>query len=87
MFTLQVLGAVAQLERALISERTKAGIKAARARGKLPGNPGLRAKDPAAIRKAAEARNRVFTGDVIASMDHWLPTVCTGRLKPPLEAG
>ena len=30
MFSLQVLGAVAQLERALISERTKAGIKAAR---------------------------------------------------------
>ena len=42
MFSLQVLGAVAQLERALISERTKAGIKAAKARGKLPGNPGLR---------------------------------------------
>jgi len=37
MFSLQVLGAVAQLERALrISERTKAGIKAAKARGKLP---------------------------------------------------
>jgi len=35
---------------------TKAGIKAARARGKLPGNPGLRARDPAAIRKAAAAR-------------------------------
>jgi len=29
MFSLQVLGAVAQLERAPISERTKAGIKAA----------------------------------------------------------
>ncbi len=65
MFSLQVLGAVAQLERALFSERTKAGIKAARARGKLPGNPGLRARDPAAIAKTAAARNRVFTGDVI----------------------
>ena len=85
MFTLQVLGAVAQLERALISERTKAGIKAARARGKLPGNPGLRAKDPAAIRKAAEARNRVFTGDVIASMDRWLPTVRRMRPSSPWE--
>ena len=31
MFSLQVLGAVAQLERALISERTKAGIRAAQA--------------------------------------------------------
>ncbi len=41
MFSLQVLGAVAQLERALISERTKAGIKAAKNRGKLSGNPRL----------------------------------------------
>jgi len=80
MFSLQVLGAVAQLERALISERTKAGIKAARARGKLPGNPGLRARDPAAIAKTAAARNRVFTTDVIASMDRWLPTV--RRMRP-----
>ena len=32
MFSLQVLGAVAQLERALISERTKAGLRAAKAR-------------------------------------------------------
>src|ERR1700676_1019766 len=30
MFSLQVLGAVAQLERALIAERTRAGLKAAR---------------------------------------------------------
>ena len=83
MFSLQVLGAVAQLERALISERTKAGIKAAQARGKLSGNPGLRARDPAAIAKAAQARNRVFTGDVIASMDRWLPTVRRMRPQSP----
>lgn len=38
MFSLHVLGAVAQLKRALISERTKAGIEAAKARGKVPGN-------------------------------------------------
>lgn len=75
MFSLQVLGAVAQLERALISERTKAGISAAKARGKLPGNPGLRARDPAAIRKAAAARDKVFTGDVLTSMQRWMPTV------------
>ena len=85
MFSLQVLGAVAQLERALISERTKAGIKAAQARGKLSGNPGLRARDPAAIAKAAQARNRVFTGDVIASMDRWLPTVRRMRPQSPWE--
>ena len=34
MFSLQVLGAVAQLERALIAERTKAGLQAARRRGR-----------------------------------------------------
>jgi DNA invertase Pin-like site-specific DNA recombinase len=85
MFSLQVLGAVAQLERALISERTKAGIKAARARGKLPGNPGLRARDPWALRKVAVARDRVFTGDVIASMDRWLPTVRRMRPAYPWE--
>lgn len=46
MFSLQVLGAVAQLERALIAERTKAGMKAAKARGRLAGNPGLRERRP-----------------------------------------
>ena len=80
MFSLQVLGAVAQLERALISERTRAGIRAARARGRLPGNPGLRAREPAAIAKVAAARDKVFTGDVIAGMDAWLPIV--RRMRP-----
>jgi DNA invertase Pin-like site-specific DNA recombinase len=85
MFSLQVLGAVAQLERALISERTKAGIKAARARGRLPGNPGLRARDPHAIRKVAAARDRAFTSDVIAAMDRWLPVVARMRPAYPWE--
>jgi len=37
--TLQILGAVAEFERQLIRERTKQGLAAARARGKLPGHP------------------------------------------------
>jgi DNA invertase Pin-like site-specific DNA recombinase len=45
-----MLGAFAEFERALIRERTKAGIKAAVARGKQPGNPKMRARDPTAIR-------------------------------------
>src|SRR3978361_2309185 len=49
MFSLQVLGAVAQLERALIAERTKSGLNAARVRGRVGGNPGLRAGDPNAV--------------------------------------
>jgi DNA invertase Pin-like site-specific DNA recombinase len=80
MFSLQVLGAVAQLERALISERTKAGIAAARARGREPGNPGLRRGDKNAIAKTAAARNRRHMADLIASIDSWMPTV--RRMRP-----
>jgi DNA invertase Pin-like site-specific DNA recombinase len=80
MFSLQVLGAVAQLERALIAERTKAGMKAAKARGKLPGNPGLRERRPEAIRAASAARQRVYIGELIASASTWLPTV--QRMRP-----
>ncbi len=50
-FTLQVLGAAAEFERALIRKRTKAGLASARSEGRVGGNPGLRAKDPAALRK------------------------------------
>ncbi len=46
MFSLQVLGAVAPLKRALIAERTKAGLRDARNRGHVGGNPGLRAWPP-----------------------------------------
>ena len=80
MFSLQVLGAVAQLERALIAERTKAGMMAARARGRLPGNPGLRERRPEAIRVAAAARRRVYLADLIATASNWLPLV--RRLRP-----
>lgn len=39
MFVIQVLGAVAQLERSIIRERSIAGQIAARSRGRLPGAP------------------------------------------------
>lgn len=65
MFSLQVLGAVAQLERALIAERTKAG---------------LRAGDPAAIRKLRASRNAKHLDGVLAQLDAWLPTV--RRMRP-----
>ncbi|WP_025662875.1 recombinase family protein [Rhizobium sp. IBUN] len=75
MFSLQVLGAVAQLERALIAERTRAGIKAAKARGKLPGNPGLRERRPDAIRAVSKAREKLYLDELISSAQTWLPTV------------
>lgn len=80
VFALQVLGAVAELERQLIAARTRAGIKAAVARGARPGNPGVRARDPAAIAKLTEARTARFRKQLVASADAWLPTV--RQLRP-----
>jgi DNA invertase Pin-like site-specific DNA recombinase len=80
MFSLQVLGAVAQLERALIAERTKAGLLAARKRGRVGGNPGLRAGDPEAIRKVQASRDAAHLEGVLAQLDSWLPTV--RRMRP-----
>jgi DNA invertase Pin-like site-specific DNA recombinase len=80
MFSLQVLGAVGQLERALISERTKAGITAARARGKLPGNPGIRERRPEALAKMAMAQKAAYGARIQSSANQWLPVV--RRLRP-----
>lgn len=80
MFSVQVIGAIAQLERTLNAERTKAGIKAARARGKLPGNPGLRERRPEAIRAVSKAREKLYLDELISSAQTWLPTV--RQLRP-----
>lgn len=40
-FQMHILAAVAQLERSLIRERVVAGLKAAKAKGKMLGRPGL----------------------------------------------
>lgn len=80
MFSLQVLGAVAQLERALISERTKAGIEAAKSRGKLPGNPGIRERRPEALAKVTAAQKAAYGARLQSTVDQWLPTV--RRMRP-----
>jgi DNA invertase Pin-like site-specific DNA recombinase len=81
-FTLQVLGAAAEFERALIRERTRAGLESARAQGRIGGNPGLRARDPAAIRKVAAARAAAHFEKLTASAPHWVPLV--RRLRPQM---
>ncbi|MFA7433307.1 MAG: recombinase family protein [Gemmobacter sp.] len=81
-FTLQVLGAAAEFERALIRERTRAGLRAARAEGRIGGNPGLRARDPAAIRKVAGARDDSHFARLTESAPEWVPLV--RRLRPGL---
>ncbi|ENN89758.1 DNA invertase [Rhizobium freirei PRF 81] len=80
MFSLQVLGAVAQLERALISERTKAGIKAAKAKGRLPGNSGIREKRPEALAKMTAVQKAAYGNRIQDSVHQWLPTV--RRMRP-----
>ena len=80
MFSLQVLGAVAQLERALISERTKAGIKAAKAKGRLPGNPGIRERRPEALAKMTAAQKAAYGVRIQATAQQWLPIV--RRMRP-----
>lgn len=80
MFSLKVLQAVVDLERATVSERTKAGIKEAKARGKLPGNPGLRERRPEAIEAVSKAREKLYLGELISSAQNWLPTV--RQLRP-----
>ncbi|MDV2968138.1 recombinase family protein [Nitratireductor aquimarinus] len=80
MFSLQVLGAVAQLERALNSERTKAGIKAAKAKGRLPGNPGIRERRPEALARMTAAQKAAYGARIQSTANQWLPTV--RRMRP-----
>jgi len=75
MFSLQVLGAVAQLERALIADRSKAGLASARARGRVGGNPGVRAGDPAAIAKIVKSMDETYVTRLIDGMETFMPTV------------
>ncbi|MFV1590620.1 recombinase family protein [Phaeobacter sp. JH20_39] len=50
-----VFGAIAHFERRLISERTKDGIEAARARGRKPGRPPLEAETVMALQNLVQA--------------------------------
>ena len=81
-FTLQVLGAAAEFERALIRERTKAGLASARSKGRVGGNPGLRAKDPAARRKVLLARQDGYMERLNETAQDWVPHV--RRLRPDM---
>ena len=56
-FSLTILAAVAELERTMIVERTKAGIDAARRAGRMPGHPGLCRRDPDTTRHLAAQRS------------------------------
>jgi DNA invertase Pin-like site-specific DNA recombinase len=80
---LQMLGAVAEFERALIRERTRAGLKSARAKGRVGGNPGLKNRDPATLAKIRRARRTTRLADLLPGAEEWLPTV--RRLRPQIS--
>lgn len=77
---LQMLGAVAEFERDLIRERVKAGIAAAKLRGRGGGNIGLRNRDPAVIASLTIARRHVRLMRLIPHAPEFLPLV--QRLRP-----
>ncbi|RZF63491.1 recombinase family protein [Sphingomonas populi] len=82
MLMTQMLGAFAEFERSLIRERTRAGLKAAVARGAKPGNPKMRARDPEAIADIRYTLKERYLNELIDDRQRWLPTVV--RLRPHL---
>lgn len=74
-FLLQILGAVAEFERALIRERTLAGLAEARRKGRVGGNPKLKAMDEATRLGLSLARQKAHFEAVNADAAIWLPIV------------
>jgi DNA invertase Pin-like site-specific DNA recombinase len=74
-FFLTLLGAFAEFELSTIRERTRSGLRAAKARGRVGGNPALRERDPDAIRRMAAARKDNHRAELAAGASTWLPWV------------
>src|SRR5512135_2092547 len=72
-----LFGALAEFERNLIQERTKAGLDAARARGRKGGRP-----------KSLTAQQRALALDLYAQRKHTVQEICRtlGISKPTLYA-
>lgn len=73
----QIFGALAEFERNLIRERTQAGLKAARARGRLGGRP-----------KALDAKKTELAYQLYDAKKHTIKEIChmLGISKPSLYA-
>lgn len=84
-FTLQILGATAEFERALIRERTMAGLASAREQGRVGGNPGLRRRDPDAIAAVSRARDEAYMEKLTQHSNDWVPVVQRFRPRLPWE--
>lgn len=74
-----LLASFVELQRSLMAQRSKQGLKAARQRGRHPGNPGLRQKDPDAIQAVSESRRRAYLDELTKTSADWLPAVVEMR--------
>jgi hypothetical protein len=79
----QVLEEITEFERALIRERTKAGLASVPAKGRVGGSSGLRTKVPAALRKVRLARQDGYMELLNATAPDWVPHV--RRLRPDMS--
>jgi DNA invertase Pin-like site-specific DNA recombinase len=86
--TIQILAAVAEHEREMISQRTRAALAAAKARGVKLGNPHLTPGDTKAARRARTAIADDFAADVMPYIERARRAGCTslGELAGALEA-
>ena len=84
-FTLQILGTMAEFERALIRERTMSGLAAARAEGRTGGNPGLVSGDQAMLSRLRLARRDAFLERLNRSAGDWAPDLRRLRPKMPRQ--
>lgn len=58
---LQIIGAMAEFERSLIRDRTRAGLEAARAQGRVGGRPSVVNEDVLAVARARQAKGESIT--------------------------
>lgn len=84
-FVLQMLAAVAELERSIIRERTIAGLAIARKNGRIGGNPKLRDRDPETIAKVNAAREALRDEVLLTVADDILPFIEKMRPQHPWE--
>tara|TARA_E500000318_G_scaffold111327_1_gene129536 strand:+ start:7738 stop:8661 length:924 start_codon:yes stop_codon:yes gene_type:complete len=84
-FFLHILGAVAEFERGLVHDRTIAGLKNARAKGRVGGNPRLRRGDPEALASLQNARDSAYFTRISAQATYWLAVVRERRPETPWE--
>jgi hypothetical protein len=62
-------------ERVNLRKLAMRGQAAAKAKGRLPGNPGMRSRDPEALRQISEASKKRFMKRLVATSNIWLPIV------------